>query len=81
MEVDRVAHEGGVVDEVEARPVLWHFALEQQVLPQAEAHVQLKHFGVPQAVDHDDDVMVELPNHLTADVKGLLKNTKEKAEG
>jgi len=74
MEVDSVAHEGRVVDEVEARRVVRHVALEQQLLSQLDAHVWLKHVGVPQAADHDDCVMVELAERLTADVKGLLKS-------
>ncbi|TNN72722.1 hypothetical protein EYF80_017006 [Liparis tanakae] len=78
MEVDGVAHEGGVVDEVEARPGAWHVALEQQLLPQLDAHVRLEHVGVPQAADHHDGVMVELAERLTADVKGLLKRKRKR---
>lgn len=72
VKVDGVAHEGGVVDEVEARPVLWDVALDQQLFSQLYIHIRLKHFGVPQAVHHDDYVMVELTERLAADVKGLL---------
>lgn len=72
MEFNGVAHEGRVVEEVEAGPVLRYATLLQQLLPQLHAHVWLKHFGVPQAVDHDDDVVVELEEGLAADVKCLL---------
>lgn len=75
MKVDGVAHEGGVVDEVEARPVLWYVALEKQLLSQLYTHARLKHFGVPQAVDHDDYIVVKLTERLAADVEGLLENT------
>lgn len=74
MKVNSVAHEGGVVDEAEACPVLWYVALEQQLLIQLHTDAGLKHFGVPQAVDHDDYVVVELTERLAADVKGLLKS-------
>lgn len=79
VKVDGVAHEGGVMDEAEARPALWHFAPEQQLF--AQLHVQvagLKHSGVPQTVDHDDDVVVELAERLPADVKGLLPGAIER---
>lgn len=73
VKVDGVAHEGGVMDEAEARPALWHFAPEQQLFAQLHVKVAgLKHSGVPQTVDHDDDVVVELAESLPADVKGLL---------
>lgn len=65
------------MDEVEARPVLWYVALEQQLLSQLYTHAWINHFGVPQAVDHDDHVVVEFTESLAADVKGLLKNRKE----
>lgn len=75
MKVDGVVHEGGVMDEAEARPVLWHFAPEQQLFAQLHVKVAgLKHFEVPQTVDHDDDVVVELAERLPADVKGLLSS-------
>lgn len=80
VKVDRVAHEGRMVDEVEARPVLWHVTLEKQLLSQLYAHPWIKHSGVPQAVDHDDDVVVELTESLAADVKGLLRSTFPKGE-
>lgn len=73
----RVAEEGRVVDEAEASPVLWHIALEQQLLVQLDTDAGLKHSGVPQAVDHDDHIVVELTKRLPADVKGLLKNTSK----
>lgn len=72
-----VAEEGRVVDEAEASAVLWHVALEQQLLVQLDTDAGLKHSGVPQAVDHDDHVVVELTERLPADVKGLLKNTSK----
>lgn len=77
MKVDSVAHEGRVVGEVKARPVLWYVALEQQLLSQLYSCAWMKHFGVPQAVDHEDQVEVELTESLTADVKGLLKKKKK----
>lgn len=77
VKVDGVAHERGVVDEVKARPVLWNVALEQQLLSQLYIHARLKRFGVPQAVDHDDYVVVELTERLAANVKGLLQNRTE----
>lgn len=72
MKVDSIAHEGRVVDEAEACPVLRHIALEQQLFVQLYADAGLKHFGVPQPVDHDDYVLVELAECLAANVKGLL---------
>lgn len=78
VKVDRVVHESGMVDEVEARPVLRHVTLEKQLLSQLDAHPWMKHSGVPQAVDHDDDVVVELAESLAADVKGLLRSTFQK---
>jgi len=78
VKVRSVAHEGRVVDEVKARPVLWHVALEKQLLAQLYVQTWLKHPGVPQTVDHDDHVVVELAESLPADVKGLLKNRKER---
>lgn len=80
MKVDSVAHEGRVVGEVKARPVLWYVALEQQLLSQLYSRAWMKHFGVPQAVDHEDQVEVELTESLTADVKGLLKKKKNRIE-
>lgn len=72
VKVDGVADEGGVMDEAEARPALWHFAPEQQLFAQLHVKVAgLKHSGVPQTVDYDD-VVVELAEGLPADVKGLL---------
>lgn len=74
VKVDGVAQEGGVMDEAEACPALWHFGPEQQLLVQLHADVAaVKHPGVPQAVHHDDDVVVELAVRLPADVKGLLQ--------
>lgn len=67
-----VADEGRVVDEAEAAPVLWHFALEQQLLVQLDTNARLKHPPVAQAVDHDDHIVVELTNGLPAEVKGLF---------
>ena len=74
MEVHSVAQESRVVDQVKAHAVLWHVALEEQLLSQLHTHSRMKHFGVPQAVDHDDHVVVELAERLAADVKGLLEN-------
>lgn len=75
VKVDGVAQEGGVMDEAEACPALWHFAPEQQLFAQPHADVAaVKHPGVPQAVDHDDDVVVELAVCLPADVEGLLQS-------
>lgn len=74
VKVNSVAHEGGMVDKAEACPVLWYVALEQQLLIQLNTNAGLKHFGVQQAVDHEDQVVVELTEGLAADVKGLLKN-------
>lgn len=74
VKVNSVAHEGGVVDKAEACPALWYVALEQQLLIQLYTNAGLKHFGVQQAVDHEDQVVVELAERLAADVKGLLKN-------
>ncbi len=78
VKVDGIAHEGGVVDEVKARPVLCDVALGQQPFFKLYIHTRLKHSGVPQAVHHDDYVMVELTEHLAADVKGLLKKKQNK---
>lgn len=76
------AHEGWVMDEAEACPPLWHFAPEQQFFVNLHAKVGgVKHSGVPQAVDHDGDVVVEPVDRLLADVKGLLQSvikTEEK---
>lgn len=81
MKVDGVAHEGGVMDEAEACPALWHFAPEQQLFAQLHSKVAgLKHSGVPQAVDHDDDVVVELAECLPADVEGLLQSVTKTGE-
>lgn len=77
MKLYRVAEEGRVVDKAEAGPVLWHIALEQQLLIQLDTNAGLKHSGVHQAVDHDDHVVVELTECLPTDVKGLLKNTSK----
>lgn len=75
MKVDGEAHKGGVMDEAEACPPLWHFAPEQQFFVNLHAKVGgVKHSGVPQAIDHDDDVVVELADCLLADVKGLLES-------
>lgn len=80
MKVDGVAHEGGVMDEAEACPALWHFAPEQQLFVHLHTKVAgVKHPGVPQAVDHDGDVVVELTDRLPTDVEGLLHRAiKEK---
>lgn len=81
VKVDGVAHEGGVMDEAEACPALWHFAPEQQLFAQLHSKVAgLKHSGVPQAVDHDDDVVVELAECLPADVEGLLQSVTKTGE-
>lgn len=74
VKVNSVTHESRVVDEVKACPVLWYVALEEQLLPQLYTHAWMKHLGVPQTVDQDDHVVVELPKCLAANVKGLLKN-------
>lgn len=63
------------MDEAEACPPLWHFAPEQQFF--VNLHVKVvgvKHSGVPQAVDHDNDDVVEFTDCLLADVKGLLQS-------
>lgn len=75
VEVNSVAHEGRVVDEVEARPVLWHIAFEKKLLSQLHSHARIKHLGVPQAVDHDDQRLVKLAECLATDMKGLLKKS------
>lgn len=67
-----------MVDEVKACPVLWHTALKQQLVPNLYTHAWLKHSGVPQAVDHDDCIVVELTKRLAADVKGLLNKKQNK---
>lgn len=72
MKVHSVADEGGVVDEAEAAPVLWHVALQQQLLLQLDSDARLKHPPVAQAVDHDDHIVVELTDGLAAEVKGLF---------
>lgn len=72
MEVDSVAHESRVVDKVKTCPVLWHLALGEQLL----VH-QLSHFGVPQTVHHDNQVVVELLKSLATDVKGLRRKAAE----
>lgn len=78
VKVDGEAHEGGVIDEAEACPPLWHFAPEQKFFVNLHTEVVgVKHSGVPQAVDHDKDVVVELADGLLADVKGLLQNRRK----
>lgn len=75
MKVDGKVHEGRVINEAEACPPLWHFAPEQQFFVNLHAKVVgMKHSGVPQAVDHDSDVVVELADCLLADAKGLLQS-------
>lgn len=76
MKVNSVAHEGRVVDEVEARRVLGHVALEQQLLSQLYPPAWLEHLGVPQAVDHVDYVVVKFTESLSADVKGLERDRR-----
>lgn len=80
VKADGVAQEGRMVDEVEAGPVLWYFALGQQLLSQLYGHAWLEHLGVPQTVDHEDQVVVELLAQLTADMKDLLKRTWKEGE-
>lgn len=72
VKVYSVADEGRVVDEAKAAPVLWHVALEQQLLFQLDADARLKHPPVAQVVDHDDHIVIELTKGLPAEVKGLL---------
>lgn len=76
MKVQSVAHEGGVVDEVKAGPVLRDFAVEEKLLSQLNVRTRKKHPGVPQAVDHEDDAVVEVLESLSADVKGLLEKRR-----
>lgn len=78
VEVDGVAHERGVVHEVEARAELRHVALPEQLVSQLHARARVEHSAVPQAVDHDDHVVVELAESLPADVEGLLTDTFQK---
>lgn len=73
MKVYGVADQGRVVDEVEAGPVLRDFGLEEQLLSQLQVRSGIKGPGVPQAVDHEDDTVVEFYERLTADVKGLVE--------
>lgn len=77
VKVDSVAHESRVVDKVKACPVLWDVALEEQLLIHLYSHTWMKHFGVPQTVDHDDHVVVELTESLATDVKGLQRQATE----
>jgi len=72
VEVEGVAEEGRVVQEVKAGPVLRHAGLEQELLAHLHGAARLEQLGVPQAVHHDDQVVVELPVRLPADVEGLL---------
>ena len=72
VEVDGVAVEGRVVGEAEAAPEPRDSALVQQLLAQFNVVARLEYLGVPQAVDHEDEVVVKLPVSLPADVKGLL---------
>lgn len=61
VKVDGEAQKGGVMDEAEASLPLWHFAPEKQLFINLHTKVIVKeHFGVPQAVDHDGNVVVEL---------------------
>lgn len=76
MKVQSVAHEGGVVDEVEAGPVLRDFTVAEQLLSQLNVRTRKKHPGVPETVDHVDDAAVELLESLTADVKGMLEKRR-----
>lgn len=72
VKVHGVAREGRVVDEVEPCPVLRNVALVKQLFPHVHVRVCMKHPAVPQAVDHEDQVVVELAESVAADVKGLL---------
>ena len=72
VEVDSVAVEGRVVGEAEAGPVLRDSTLVQQLLAQLNVVSRLEDPGVPQAVDHEGEVVVELLVSLEADVKCLL---------
>lgn len=78
VKVNSVAHKSRVVDEIKARPGLWYVALEEQLLSQLYIHAWMKHLRVPQTVDKDDHVVVELPKCLAANVEGLLGKKKQK---
>lgn len=63
------------MDEAEACPPSWHFALEQHFFVNLQAKVVgMKYSGIPQAIDHDNDVVVKLADCLLVDVKGLLQS-------
>lgn len=77
VEVDGVAHEGWVIDEVEAGGALWYFAPLQKPLVQLHVDARLECLGIPQEVDHVNYVVVEIAEGLTADAKSLSE--KEEA--
>lgn len=73
MEVDGVADEGRVVQQVEAALEVGHVAPGQQLLPQRGVFAAVTQLGVPETVHHHPRVVVELAERLAADVERLLE--------
>lgn len=73
MEVDSVADEGRVVQQVEAALEVGHVAPGQQLLPQRGVFAAVTQLGVPETVHHHPRVVVELAERLAADVERLLE--------